>query len=80
MLNSLQTTQFWKYKYQQYYPKIATSIEEKFDRVLMENVIEKFKSTNKQFYDYIKKDRQVSRIKIYLSRVLSDYRIKKRYV
>jgi len=65
-----------KYKYQHYYPKIATSIEEEFDRVLMENVTEKFKGTNKQFYDYIKKDIHVSRFKIYLSRVLSDYRIK----
>lgn len=66
-----------KYKYQQHYPKIATSIEEEFDRVLMENLTEKFKDTNKQFYNYIKKDIHVSRFKIYLSRVLSDYRIKK---
>src|SRR5690625_3071573 len=65
-----------KYKYRHDYPMIATSIEEEFDRVLMKNVAEEFKSTNKQFYDYIKKDVHVSRFKIYLSHVLSDYRIK----
>src|SRR5690625_1271998 len=65
-----------KYKYRHSYPKIATSIEEEFDRVLMENVTEKFKGINNQFYDSIKKDIHVSRFKIYLSHVLSDYRIK----
>lgn len=65
-----------KYKYRHSYPRIATSIEKEFDRVLMENTVERFNDTNKQFYDYIKKDIHVSRFKIYLSRILSDYRIK----
>lgn len=66
-----------KYEHRNSYPKIATSIEKEFDRVLIENSIDGFRDTNTEFYDYIKKDIHVSRFKIYLSRILSDYRIKK---
>ncbi|MCK1975698.1 SIR2 family protein [Jeotgalicoccus huakuii] len=65
-----------KYQYRHLYPKIATSIEEEFDKVLTGNFSERFQDTNKKFYDYIKKDIHVSRFKIYLSSILSDYRIK----
>lgn len=69
-----------KYKYQNNgdydYPKIATELEIEFDESLKNDRNGKFKSVNDEFYENVKKGVNISRFKLFITDLLSNYEIK----
>src|SRR5699024_5907317 len=58
------------------YSKIATELEAEFNTVLREDRDGDFKEINDKFYENMKKGINISRFKLYISKILSDYNIK----
>lgn len=58
------------------YDKIASIIEKKFDEVLERERNGKFKEINDEFFERMEKDNQVSRFKLYLSKLLDSCEIR----
>jgi hypothetical protein len=58
------------------FPKIATLLEQDFNKSLSENRNGKFKSINDIFYSEMKNNNNLSRLKIYLTQLLSNQEIK----
>ncbi|MBA4537056.1 SIR2 family protein [Bacillus aquiflavi] len=58
------------------YPMIATAIEKQFDETLMVDCESKFEELNAEFYDNMREHKNVSRFKLYISRLLSNYELK----
>ena len=69
-----------KYKYKNEngydFPKIATKIEKKFDKIAEKNRKGKFQKINDIFYKELKKGNGISRFKLYISMLLSDLKFK----
>ena len=55
------------------YQGIAEELEEKFNRFCMEKNTGQFKRANEIFYENMKKDKPLSRFKIYISLLLENY-------
>jgi len=58
------------------FPKIATKVEEEFNKYLKSNRDGRFEEVNDIFYEEMEKGNNISRFKIYLSRLLSGINIK----
>ncbi|MCG1010770.1 SIR2 family protein [Salinicoccus sp. ID82-1] len=58
------------------FDKIASSLESDFQEALKKDRVGKFKDINDEFYDNLKNGKQISRFKLYISKILSEYKIK----
>lgn len=65
-----------KYRYE----KVASKLEAEFTKILLDDRNGKFRSVNDQFYEFMKAGVNVSRLKIYISNLLSSTEIREEVV
>ncbi|MEK3970059.1 SIR2 family protein [Bacillus sp. FSL M7-0558] len=58
------------------YTKIAKDLEKEFNKAAINDRNGVFKEINDQFYENMKQDINISRFKLYISQLLSDYKIR----
>ncbi|MCP2035479.1 hypothetical protein L1279_002490 [Planomicrobium sp. HSC-17F08] len=58
------------------YPKIAQDLEKEFNEVIKNDRDGKFKEINDQFYKNMERGQNVSRFKLYISKILTDLKIR----